>query len=141
MYLDDHEEGTGGTDSDLSGWEHAGDLGDLEDLDESVQRRDSTIAPFRLRGLCSHRRVSWKLRTDFSLMVGAMWPLIQRQSSKFELPQASVSADGTAISIAWSLESTTPLLKSGSTLSSMEERDSEATSGKILPHSILSKGP
>ena len=54
-YLDDHEEGTGRTDGDLSRWEHAGDLGDLEDLDEGVQRWDSTIAPFRLRGICSHR--------------------------------------------------------------------------------------
>ena len=54
-YLDDHEEGTGGTDSNLSGWKNAGDLGDLEDLDEGVQRWDSMVAPFRLRGICSHR--------------------------------------------------------------------------------------
>ena len=55
MHLDDHEEGTGRTDGDLSRWNNAGDLGDLEDLDEGVQHLDSTVAPFRLRGICSHR--------------------------------------------------------------------------------------
>jgi hypothetical protein len=54
-YLNNHKEGTGRTDSGLSRRENTGDLGNLQNLNERVQRRDSTIAPFWLRGLCGHR--------------------------------------------------------------------------------------
>jgi hypothetical protein len=53
-YLNNHKEGTGGADSGLSRRENTGDLGNLQNLNECVHRRDSTIAPFRLRGLWSH---------------------------------------------------------------------------------------
>ena len=54
-YLDDHEEGTGGADGNLSGRKNAGDLDDLQNLNERVQGRSDAIAPFWLKGLCSHR--------------------------------------------------------------------------------------
>ena len=53
------QEDAGGTECDLSRRYTTGILCEIQNLDESIQCRQSAIAPFQMLGLWSHRRGWW----------------------------------------------------------------------------------